>query len=68
MQWKPIASAPFECDLELAVIDRDGPHGLVFPCRRILGSWMNVETQQRIEVKRDQKLDRSLPDITLGVL
>jgi hypothetical protein len=50
MQWKPIASAPFDCDLELAVIDRDGPHALVFPCRRILGSWMSVETKQRIEV------------------
>ena len=33
--WQPASNAPFDCDLELAVIDRDGQHALVFPCRRI---------------------------------
>jgi hypothetical protein len=50
MDWHPISSAPFDRDLELAVIDRDGPHALVFPCRRILGSWINAETKERINV------------------
>ena len=27
MDWKPISSAPFERDLELAVINYDGEHG-----------------------------------------
>jgi hypothetical protein len=31
MEWKPISSAPFDRDLELAVIDREGEHPLVFP-------------------------------------
>ena len=37
VDWKPISIAPFDRNLELAVIDRDGPHTFVFPCRRILG-------------------------------
>jgi hypothetical protein len=36
MEWQPIAKAPFDRDLELAVMDYDGTHALVFPCRRIL--------------------------------
>ena len=48
--WQPIASAPFDRELELAVIDHDGPHALVFPCRRIEGGWMNALTKHRVEV------------------
>jgi len=50
MEWQPISTAPFDRDLELAVITYDGTHALVFPCRRILGSWVNAETKQRIDV------------------
>jgi hypothetical protein len=49
--WRPINTAPFNCDLELAVIDADGTHALVFPCRRILGGWLNAWTKSRIEVQ-----------------
>ena len=38
MEWQRITSAPFDRDLELAVIGYDGVHALAFPCRRILGS------------------------------
>ena len=48
--WQRIAEAPFDRDLELAVIDSGGPHVLVFPCRRILGGWVDAQTKQRIEV------------------
>jgi len=48
--WWEIATAPFDSDLELAVIDTDGQHALVFPCRRILGGWMNAQTRERIDV------------------
>jgi hypothetical protein len=51
MEWQPIASAPFDRDLELAVIGYDGVHALAFPCRRILGSWMNAETKKKIDVR-----------------
>src|SRR5215467_3742711 len=33
--WHAISTAPFDRDLELAVLDTHGPHALVFPCRRI---------------------------------
>ena len=49
--WQHVSTAPFERDLELAVIDGDGPHALVFPCRRILSGWMNVETKERLDVR-----------------
>jgi len=49
--WQPIATAPFDRDLQLAVIDGDGPHLLVFPCRRILHGWMKAGTQERIDVR-----------------
>jgi hypothetical protein len=49
--WQPITSAPYDRDLELAVLDRDGPHALVFACRRILSGWVSAETKQRIDVR-----------------
>ena len=51
MEWKPIASAPFNRDLELAVIDYYGTHALIFPCRRVLGGWISAKTKQRIDVR-----------------
>ncbi|HYA06335.1 MAG TPA: hypothetical protein VEF90_10630 [Xanthobacteraceae bacterium] len=49
--WRPISTAPFDRDLELAVIDSSGPHALVFPCRRLLGGWINAVSKIRIEVQ-----------------
>jgi hypothetical protein len=49
--WQSISTAPFDRDLELAVIDEDGPHALVFPCRRILNGWMKAETRERLDVR-----------------
>jgi hypothetical protein len=50
-QWQPITSAPFDRDLELAVLDEDGEHALVFPCRRILNGWMKKESGERLDVR-----------------
>ena len=50
MEWKPISTAPFDRDLELAVI-HSGVHALVFPCRRILSGWIKSETKEQIEVR-----------------
>jgi hypothetical protein len=50
MEWQSIATALFDRDLELAVINYDGIHALVFPCRRILGGWTKTETKQRLDV------------------
>ena len=51
--WRPISTAPFDRDLELAVHDKDGHHALVFPCRRIPGGWMHAEFEE---------VDRREPD------
>jgi hypothetical protein len=48
--WKTVPSAPFDRDLELAVIDGDGTHALVFACRRIAGGWTRAETRERLDV------------------
>lgn len=50
MDWQPISTAPFDRDLEVAVINYHGTHALAFSVRRILGSWINAETKKRIEV------------------
>jgi len=36
MYWQCIATAPFDRNLELAVINATGSYALVFPCRRLL--------------------------------
>jgi len=49
--WQPITNAPYGRDIELAVLDKDGPHALVFACQRIVGGWMNTETKERLDVR-----------------
>lgn len=48
--WQPITTAPHGADLELAVINRDGIHALVFPCRRMSEGWVRANTCDKIEV------------------
>ena len=48
--WQSVITAPFDRDLELAVVDEDGPHALVFPCRRIVNGWMNAKTRELLDV------------------
>jgi hypothetical protein len=50
MQWQPISTAPFDRNLELAVFDKDKPHALVFPARRILRGWVDATTGETLEV------------------
>ncbi len=49
-RWLPISSAPFDRDLELAVIGYDGVHALAFPCRRVFGGWIKSGTKDRLDV------------------
>jgi hypothetical protein len=49
--WQPISTAPYDRNLELAVIDRTGEHALVFPCRRTgKDTWIDVLTLRLIDV------------------
>jgi len=51
VDWKPISTAPYAGDLELAVIEKDGPHPVAFPCRRVVGGWIAAETNKWIKVR-----------------
>nr|WP_300210925.1 hypothetical protein [Bradyrhizobium sp.] len=44
MHWLRIETAPFDRDIEVAVVDFDGPHAVVFPCRRVAGGWVKATT------------------------
>jgi hypothetical protein len=48
--WQLITSAPYDRELELAVIERDDTHTLVFPCRRTREGWINIATGKRVVV------------------
>lgn len=49
--WMRVATAPYDRDLRLAVIDADGvAHALVFPCRRILAGWVRSQTKERVHI------------------
>jgi hypothetical protein len=46
--WHPISTAPFDRDLELAVIGTNGVRTIVFHCRRILGGWIKAQIKTTI--------------------
>jgi hypothetical protein len=48
--WQPIASAPFELDLELAVIEDGEIHRLIVRCQRTTFGWRDAATGSRIDV------------------
>jgi len=51
MTWLTIETAPFDRDLELAVIEDDGEvYALVFACRRGPGGWFNAATGGSLKV------------------
>lgn len=48
--WWLVVEAPLEEDIELAVIDDEGIHALVFPCQRQPYGWINALTGERLDV------------------
>jgi hypothetical protein len=50
MDWQPIATAAFDRDLQLAVIDHAGVHELLFPGRRLLRGWVKADTNTPINI------------------
>nr|WP_244672926.1 hypothetical protein [Mesorhizobium sp. 131-2-1] len=65
--WNPILSAPFDRDLELAVLDEDGEHALVFPCIKTRKGWKNAATGAYIDIHpthwRDWEAERAPTNI-----
>ena len=49
--WNAVSVVPKDQDLEVAVIDRDGEHSVVFPCRRVADGWIAAATRQRIDIR-----------------
>ena len=50
-KWQPATSAPFDRELQLAIIDHGGVHSLIFPCRRVLHGWINAATKKSIDLR-----------------
>ena len=50
MDWRRAAVAPFDRDLELAVIGARGICPISFPCRRILTGWVSAKTREPLDV------------------
>jgi hypothetical protein len=48
MEWKLIDTAPLNRDLELAAVDPEGTHVVVFPCRLTDSGWIDVETNRQV--------------------
>jgi hypothetical protein len=48
--WEEIASAPYDRDLQLAVIEDGDAYPLVFACRRTVDGWISVATRERVLV------------------
>ena len=51
LNWRTISTAPIDLDLELAVLDDEGEHALVFPCRRGITGWVKAKTGERVDVR-----------------
>jgi hypothetical protein len=50
-EWLPISDAPFDTDLEVAVLDRQGVHALVFPCHRTTTGWADPSTHRLLDIE-----------------
>lgn len=49
--WNPVTNAPYGRDLQLAVIDDDGVHALVFACQREFAGWRSVVTGAHVDIR-----------------
>jgi hypothetical protein len=48
--WQPIAIAPFERQLEIAVDDGGASHAVVFPVCRVADGWIEARTGRHIDI------------------
>ena len=50
-EWKPIATAPADAELELSIYDKGEYHALVFPCRRDGRGWHDVRANRSMPLE-----------------
>ena len=48
--WEKISAAPYDRDLELAVIEGDRVYALVFACRRTASGWIKTPSMERVTI------------------
>jgi hypothetical protein len=48
--WEEISTAPYNRDLELAVVEADHVHPLIFACRRTASGWVKAASRERVTV------------------
>lgn len=48
--WEGISTAPYERALELAVIEGNRVHALIFACRRTPSGWIKDTTRERVVI------------------
>jgi hypothetical protein len=48
--WEKISTAPYNRDLELAVIEADRVYPLVFACRRTASGWIKGRSMERVVI------------------
>jgi len=51
LEWRPIATAPFDRELQLSVIEKGEVYALAFPCRRREDGWINAKTGKLVFVE-----------------
>ncbi|WP_246510279.1 hypothetical protein [Bradyrhizobium glycinis] len=52
LTWEQLETAPpFDRDLEIAVIEGNTIHRVVFPCRRIVGGWIKAKSGEHVAVQ-----------------
>jgi hypothetical protein len=65
MEWKPIVTAPFDRDVEIAIIDAKGVRALARPHRLTKQGWIDAKDKQRLYWTRPthwRELSRSQSD------
>ena len=50
-KWLPVSIAPPGIDLEVCVIDKQGIHALVFPCRKNGNDWIDASTRKWVDIE-----------------
>jgi hypothetical protein len=48
--WQPIASAPFNHDVQLSVIEEGQVFSLVFACRRTPSGWVDAASGRLVRI------------------
>jgi hypothetical protein len=48
LDWQPIASATFDRDIQVSVIEKGEVHALVVPCQRTQSEWLHASTRQQL--------------------